>query len=505
MEQPEKASNQAGVYHRSIQSGKWFMLDALSQKFISIIAFLVLARILVPDDYGVIALVVMVGNLLDQLTNFMFGDALLQRKDSIEKYLDACWTFDLARALILTVLIYFCGGFLADFFHMQGGQALMMRLGGVLVLMPYFCNSRQAYFFKDLNFRIIFYRNLFAQLALSIATVAFALFINASAWALFAGYIAQSLVGITLSYVFYPVKPRLDFHFGKLRELVSYSKWVYAQSFLALLFSQIDKLTVGRMLNTQRLGLYSKSKDLASMSSGMITSMIRKIGLPAFSKVQDRLDKIQEGFIKSVDLTILVSLPLILFLIAEGGTLVSVLLGPKWLALVVPLKIFAFGNLFLSFMGIANPVLGALGRPDINFKTSAFQALLSIPLMCLGYYFFGANGLAVGVVIVWFFVLLFIVYTTRPILKIGKKAFIPSLVSAAIATAVAMLSDLVLRQIHVGLDDRILGIGRLAILGLLYFIVLYVVSRRFKQGPWSTFLSILKELHLLSARINVLN
>jgi len=348
-----------------------------------------------------------------------------------------------------------------------------------------------------LDFKMVLYRDLIAQLALSLGTIGFAVFFHASAWVLFVGNLLQSVVGVGLSYILYPSLPRLSFRFRKLRDLANYSKWVYAQNFLGLLFSQIDKLIIGCLMNTQELGVYSKGKDLSSMATTITSSMNRRVGLPAFSKVQDKMDKVQEGFIKSVDLAILFSLPVTLLLLAEGGAVVSILLGAKWLAIVIPLKIFAFGNLFLAFMGIANPVLGALGRPDINFKTSVFQAVLSIPLMFIGMHYRGVDGLAVGVVVTWFFVLLYIVYTTRPILKIGKKVFIPSLASGVIASLTVILMDRMLRIFRLGIDDRVVGLGRLVMLGLLYFVVLYVVGSRFKQGPWHTFLSILKELKLL--------
>lgn len=492
--------NDPGVYHRSIQGGKWFMLDVVGQKFINLVTFFILARILLPEDYGVMAIVLMVTGLLNQLTNLMFGEAMLQRKGSAEDYLDTIWTFDVLRSAVMAIVVFFGGGLIAEFFNMTGNYVWLMRLGGLLVFLPAFSNTRQFYFFKNLDFKTVLYRDLLAQLALSIGTICFALFFSASAWALFVGYLIQAFVGIALSYIFYPSWPRLSFQFRKLRDLAGYTKWIYAQNFLALLFSQIDKLTIGRLMSPQSLGIYAKSKDLSSMATTMTASMIRKVGLPAFSKIQDKLDKVQEGFIKSVDLAILFSLPITLLLLFEGGAVVSILLGSKWLAIVVPMKIFAFGNLFMAFIGIVNPVLGALGRPDINFKTSVFQAVLTIPFIFLGMRYYGINGLAWGVVLAWFFVLLYIIYTTRPILKISKRAFIPSLACAVIASGLVFLFDLVLRSLaYLSINENYTGLGRSVLLGVAYFVVLYIVGKKFKQGPWFTLLSILKELHLWPA------
>lgn len=496
MEQGEPRDSEGGVYAQTIQSGKWFMLSAFCQKLLNLATFFILARLLVPGDYGVMTVVLLSVDLLSQLTDFTFGDALTQRKGSIEPYLDPLWTFDILRSLVVGAILFFIAPFVADFFRIQPQFLPLLRMSGLMLVVPAFGSARQIYFYKELNFHKLFIRDISALAAFSIGSICFAFFVSASAWAFFIGYMTQYAVGVVMSYVLYPSRPIISFRFRRIKDLMSYTKWVYGQNFLDLLFTQIDKLVVGRLLNPTDLGLYAKAKDMASIATAMLGSMINKVGLAAFSKVQDRLEKVQEGFLKSIDVLLVFSVPVALLLLLEGGAAVTILLGTKWLGLVVPLKIFAFGNLFLAFVRVVSPVLGALGRPDINFKMNVLQALLSVPFLYVGYRFFGVNGLAYGVVLAWIALLVYAILRARQILKIPKKAFLPAFWSGGIASSTILLTDILLRSIQIQ-ERWPWMLTRLAALGILYFLVLFVTSWRIGNGPWRTFQSIFRELGLV--------
>lgn len=488
----------SGVYAKSIQSGKWFMASVFCQKFLNLATFFILARLLAPVDYGVMTAALLVVGLLNQLTDFTFGDALTQRKGSIEPYLDPLWTFDVIRSLGIGLILYFASPFIVDFFHISPTFLPLIRVSGILAVLPSFSNIRQIYFFKELQFRKVFVRDVLAQFAFSLGAISVAIFVSATAWALFAGYMAQYVVGLAMSYILHPSRPAFSAQFHRLKDLLGYSKWVYGQNFLDLLFTQVDKLFVGRLLSSTELGVYSKAKDMASIATATLGSMINKVGFAAFSKVQDRLEKVQEGFLKSLDVLLVISLPVALLLLLEGGAVVMIFLGTKWLALVVPLKIFAFGNLFLAFVRIVSPVLGALGRPDINFRLNSFQAVLSVPLLYFGYRLWGANGMAFGVVIAWIAFLAYAVLQARLILRIPKRAFFPAFLCGGVACAGVLVVDVLIRSLTPGGSIALLWLfARVSVLGILYFFLLFGMSRKLGNGPWYTVRSILKELKVL--------
>lgn len=483
-----------GVYNRSLKSGKWFLLNVFGQKVINFGTFFILARLLDPRDYGIIGAVLIVHGFLDQLTNPSFGQALTREQKPIERYLDPMWTFEILRYALIAVILFFSAGAIGRFFHFDQTETTLLQYSGLMLLIPALGNIRQLYFFKELQFEKIFIRDIATQLVFALAAIGYASFIQPSVWALLAGYLASYLVAVGLTYALYPSRPALSFRFRQLRELVSYSKWVYGQNLLEVALSQFDKLLVGRLLNPASLGLYAKGKDLASITTAIMTSLIAKVGFSAFSKIQDQMDKVRAGFLKSIDVLLISGLPVTLLLLLEGGLIVTVLLGEKWLGLVVPLKIFAFGNLFLAFVRVTNPVLAALGRPDINFKTNALQTALSLPLMYAGFTFYGLNGLAAAVVGTWIFLLGYVILRARPVLNIPVRAFVPAIMSGGLASLGVLVLDVLGRGYVHALDTPVAGLAWVAGLGLFYFLGLRTVSRRFPQSPWETFVSILQKI-----------
>ncbi len=486
-----------GVYKRSIRSGKWFFLNIMSQKIVGIVSFVVLARLLIPEDYGIMAAVMLVIGLINQLTTVPFGDALTQRKGDIEKYLDPLWTFEILRSSVVAIFLFFAGGLLADFFHLSVTSSILMRYSGLLVFISAFSNARQIYFFKELNFQKVFIRDVVSQIVFVVTAVGYALLIKASPWALFIGYAAQYFSGVCVGFFLHPVMPRFSVRFSNLMELVGYSKWSYGQDLMNFLSSQLDKAVVGRLLSPNELGVYAKSKDLSSTASSVVFSLFDKVGFAAFSKVQDRMDKVREGFLKSVDVVLIAAIPITVLLLLEGGEIVRMLLGTMWLPLVVPLKIFALGNIFFIFNRIVSPVLNAVGRPDINFKINATQLALTLPGMYIGFRLFDFRGLAVSIVLTWVVMLCYVIFQAKGILRIPKRLFYPSFASGLIACASVLAIDLIFRIFRNANTSTTIILAQVAALGAVYFFSLLLSSRKIGKGPYATFCSILRELGVL--------
>lgn len=483
-----------GILHKSIQSGKWFLFGTISQRLINLAAFFVLARLLMPKDYGVLAIVFIVTNFLDRVSAPGFGTALMQKRESVEHYLDTVWTFDLIKSILIAGLIFFLGGYISNFFKIEDSDAIIIKLSGLLIVISALSNSRQLYFFKNLDFKKVFWRDLAGHISYTLVAIGWALFISATVWALFVGYLARYVAGLIMSYILYPIRPRLVFYFSRLKDLFGYSKWIYGQNMLDYFLSSIDNIFVGRLLNTAQLGFYSRARDLPSTFSSPFLSMISKIGFPAYAKVQDRLDKIQEGFLKSMHLLLLITVPLSLLLILEGGTIVSVFLGQKWLPIVVPLKILSFANIFIGLVGLVKPIFNAVGRPEINFKINIIQLIVSVPLIYLGIKFFQLKGAAMAVVIIWLILLFFTIFQARPILKLGKDRIFAPLVSVFAASLGTFIIAVLFRGFIHSHFSSFFIIGWVAVLGVIYFLMIWLAGLVLKEGPWFTIKSILREL-----------
>lgn len=488
-----KAAEEKGVFGRSIQGGKWMVYSAITQKALSIVTFFILARLLAPGDYGIMAIIFMVINFFQYFTEHGFEQALIQRQKNIEGFLNEVWTLNVLKSFLIFGLIYWLAGPISGFFHAPEA-ASVIRWAGLLAVVSGLTNIRQLFFFKELDFSKVFWRDLAGQICYTAVTLSWAIFIQASFWALFAGQVARLLAMTIMTYVLDPVLPRLSFHFKRLRGLLAYSKWVFARSIVNYGLGVVDNVYVGRLLDASSLGFYSKGKDLSVVAASPLLNIMNKVSFSSYSLLQDEPGKVKAGLVKTLDILFLLAVPVSLVLLLEGGALVSFFLGQRWLGIVAPLKILSIAMIIENFGRFWEPIFDGLGRPAVNFKGNVIQLLLSLVSLYFGIKYAGLKGAAFALLAVEVVIMLYMAWQGRKILRAGPERLMPSIVATGIAGAVVLALDMVLRlSLHSRFSDLAL-VGWSAFLGTVYLAVLWLLGAYFTSGPRQTLLTVIREL-----------
>jgi O-antigen/teichoic acid export membrane protein len=470
-------------------------MGTVVQKVLSTLTFFVLARYLLPADYGVIAVLFMVTSLFDMATTPGFGNALMQRNDDVEEYLDITWTFGVIKAVIVMIIVYLSAPVVAIFFHIEGSIDVL-RWGSLLVFIPALGNSRQYYFFKHLDFRKVFYRDIVSRTAYAVCSIGWVVFISADVWALVAGNFALYTSGTLMSYVLYPHRQKFSFRFSKLRDLWWYSKWAFGQNILQYVLNNVDGVYIGRLLSPTLLGVFSKAKSLSGLIASPLLGIISKVAFPAYALVQDTFSKVEEGYMKSVDLIVMVTVPTALLFIAKGGFIIMTLLGQTWLQMVVPLKILSVIAIFSSLSFATRPIFDAIGRPDIGMKLRVFELVSMVVLMYTGIHFFGFVGALWGMLVAWVLIFGLSNYVLRGVVNMGFSKFTPTVVS--IFGAVGVVLVVAIPTYLLGMADAdsiILNIIWISALGILYIGSIWLIGGRYSHGgPRHTVEAVLREM-----------
>ena len=164
------------------------------------------------------------------------------------------------------------------------------------------------------------------------------------------------LVPLTLAAIYLMIKgerkPAISFRYDALKDLFSFGAWSFVRSQLSFFSSRLDRLIVGRYLGTSILGIYDKSKSLSQMPTESISSNINNILYSSFSRIQDKQDEIVNMLKKSIVLTSVINFPIFVGLYAIANHFVPVVLGEKWNAMIIPLKIMCISGIFASFSGL---------------------------------------------------------------------------------------------------------------------------------------------------------
>jgi len=484
---------QEGTYAKTVKGAFWFTVNFVAQKVLQVGIFVVMARLLVPADYGVITVILMTIGLFNLLTNIPFGTAIIQRRGDVEPYLHAYWTLDIFRSVFNALLIAVCGGWIAQWFGIQE-YAFLIRISGILLIIPTFSNVRTAFLFRNMDFRTLAIRDISTQAAYGAAALAYALFVDRSPVALVVGYVTMYLTGVILSYILIPGRMRVSFAFSRLKDLVGYAKWVYGQGLVDYAAQYADKIVLGVMLVPAQLGAYAKAKDLSTSPAGFVVSMARKVGLSAMARVQENRVKIREGMLRGIDVLFLTAVPAALVFLLEGGAIVHILLGDVWLPIVVPLKIMAVGAIFFAVNNVMTTAVMAVGKPKESFAANLLQTVLMIPLAIIGIRTAGVPGLAFATSAVWAVLALYLFIRVRHTIQLSRfDAARFAFYGFAVTGVLWLLDRYVTPRVH-AFESAMYDLGWIAALILFYYVLLFILGRFWAPGPIETGKSVLSQL-----------
>jgi O-antigen/teichoic acid export membrane protein len=492
-------SPSGSVYARTVKGGAWFSINAFFQKVIQIVLFVILARLLAPEDYGVLSVIFIVTGLFDQLTHIPFGTALIQRAGNVEKYLDPFWTWELLRAGVNAVIIAVLAGWIATLFGAEA-HVNLIRVSGLLAVFACLSNVRTVYLDRSMDFRRFAFRDIAAQVVYGIVTLCTALWISRSVVALLAGLLAMRIFSAAMSYWIAPGRPRFSFALGRLKDLAGYSKWLYGQGLVDYAAQFLDKIFLGITLAPAQLGLYAKAKDLSTSPSAFVTTVARKVGLSAFALVQDDRVKVRSGMLRGVDLLFLTVIPAALLFLLQGGAIIYTLLGPNWLSIVVPFKIFSVGSIFLSVGSLFTTIVMAVGKPKAAFMTNVLQTVLFVPFSWIGIQWGGVAGLAMATSAVWVVMTLYLFLRIRHAIQLNRFDVVRYALIGMGTAVVLTCAELTFGSWVRGMESNAISMAWIGCLGILYFLTLFVMGRWWKPNPLDTGLQILREL--IPARVS---
>ncbi|MFH1760217.1 MAG: lipopolysaccharide biosynthesis protein, partial [bacterium] len=392
----ELLNNEGSMSHRVMRGGMWVFGLNITCRLLSFVRIIVLARLLAPDDFGLFGITMLALSVIETFSQPGIQNALIQKKDNTEEYLNTAWMIMMIRGVILFSILYISAPFVASYFKTPPA-ATIIRVLAVAKLFAGFSNIAVVYFQKELEFNKQFVY-LLTITVFEVTVSILAAVILRNVWALVYGVIAGSISGLVLSYIIHPFRPKFVIDWKKAKELFGFGKWLLWSEILLFLILQGDDLFVAKMLGASVLGLYQMAYNIANLPTTDITRMVTRVTFPAYSKIQDNIQRLKESYLRVVQLVAFLSFPLsgAIFILAHDFT--KIFLGEKWLSIVPVLQVLVFAGLVRSIMATIGPVFLAAGKPRIDTKWQLIRLLVLITLI---YWFtvkWGMVGTAVAVV-----------------------------------------------------------------------------------------------------------
>ena len=425
------------------RGGFWMLASKIGTRLLGLLRTLVLARLLLPEDFGLIGIAMLTVSLVEMFTETGFSNALIQKKGDIGGYLDTAWTFSIVRSLALFAVIFLSAPLIAHFFNAPASGSVV-RAFAVTMIISASRNPGIIYFLKDLTLSRQFLIEISTFIVNTAVAVSIAVLFR-SVWALVFGGIAGSLTMFAMSYAVHGYRPRFRLDKGKILELYRYGRWISLSFVLYYFIANGPSIAVGRLFGAASLGLYQMAYTIGSLSAAEISNIVSAVTFAAYAKMQGDPERLKKAFLRVSGLTMLLIFPATAGILLLTPEIFACLLGSKWMAAMPAARILCFNGLLLGMASLATPVFNAMARPDISAKLQIIQlallVLLLYPLSRIGGTEGAATALAVSFAVFasgafWF---VFRLLGCRAV-EFARQGAIPLIGSLVMGTVVLLLS-----------------------------------------------------------------
>jgi lipopolysaccharide exporter len=365
----------------------WMVAARLMDRSIGIVSTLILARLLVPGDFGLVAMATAIGGLLDLLGAFSFDVALIQNAAAERRHYDTVWTINAVFQLVCAGALVALAGPAAAFYA-EPRLAGVMYVLAVSYLLGAFGNVGVVAFRKELDFKKEF-NFIFARRIVTFAATVTCAFMLRSYWALLIGITLGRMVGLIMSYTMNSYRPR--FSLAAAGELFHFSKWMLINNGLAFVLRDGCTFVIGRVYGATSLGIYSVSYEISNLPSTELVAPINRVTLPGFAKIGDRA-AIGVAYLRLLGIISLVILPVGLGIAAVAEPLVLTALGKNWVAAVALIAVLGINGAIAATQTNNTAVWLALGLPRRVTLLHGCTVLVLFPALYFFVKFYGVLG-----------------------------------------------------------------------------------------------------------------
>lgn len=379
-----------GVGSRMASGAAWMVLAKLVERGLGVISTLILARLLVPEDFGLVAVATAIIAILELLTGFGFDLALIRDRHATRSHYDAAWTLNaligVGIALLMVALAVPASIFFGD-----------ERIGSILVVLALspvlggFENIGVVAFRKELDFRREFVFLSGKKAAMILTAVPLAVLLG-NYWALAAGMVIGRLAATTLSYWMHPYRPRWSLAHGA--DLFAFSKWMFVVNIVSFFKLRFADFVIGRIDGPAGLGLYNVGSEIANLPTSELVAPINRAVFPGYSLMGGDIAVLRKAYLSVTGIVALFALPAGAGIAAIAPILVPLVLGHKWLDAVPIMQVLAFFGLITALQSNSFSIFLAMGVPRIPAILGGVHAIMLVVALLLAVSSYGTVGAA---------------------------------------------------------------------------------------------------------------
>lgn len=426
----------------------WLAFFKLISQVFSWISTIIIARILVPGDYGLMAMSTVITGYAMIFSELGLGAAIIQRTDPTQSELSSCFWFTVLSSFFLALACFLIAYPTAAIFHepkvipITQAVSVLFIISGIQIV-P--LNLMK----KELSFKRIGQIEVYTTLISCIFMLVIA-YMDGGVWTLIGGHIIRNATRVQFIYHYEKWRPSFTFNFNEAKSYLHFGLPLVIGESLNYVYTRSDKFFAGRVWSPGMLGLYTFALELSQIPTDKIVALINQVSFPAFSRIKDDMERFRSLYLNMIKFTALIVLPIFVGGYITGEDIIKVLLNEKWYPMIFCFKLLCLTEMITALNALNNFIHGAQGAP----RRFLFFNMIMAAILPLSFYLSVPYGLN-AILIPWFTSYTFIcvgwiIYSIR---KVGitvanyLKALNVPVLSTFIMTLVVLCSKYLLQQI----------------------------------------------------------
>lgn len=359
----------------------WFLCEKVLVNLVGFIVSIILARLLLPEDYGLIALITIIINISNVFVDSGFGTALIQKKNADDLDFQTVFWTEIVVSFLLYFILFFFAPLIAEFYD-ERMLIPVLRVYGIFIILGSIKNVQHAFVSKQMKFRLFFFATLGGTIVSAIIGILMA-FWGFGVWALIAQVLINCAMDSIILFIKIEWKPKFCFSFQRLKGLFSFGWKLLATSLLSTIYNNLYGLIIGKVYNTTVLALYNKGNSFPTLISNNVTGPIQQATFPALAIVQDDKQRLKSMTRKTIQTTTYVLWPLLVGMAAVASPMISILLTDKWLDCVIFLQINVVATLFWPISSANGQLINAVGKSGLSLKLDIIKKTFGIVILVI--------------------------------------------------------------------------------------------------------------------------
>lgn len=385
------------LQHKAIRSSVWVGLSSVGVAVLSFARGIILARLLTPEIFGLMAICLMSIRMIEIFTETGFGAALIHRQQRFEDARDTAFTLMVLRGVGLAVAAFFIAPWVAAFYE-QPILDTIVGVVGISFILTGCRNVNMIALQKEFDFKHLTYFEQVSTVLNFILSVGLAWALR-SVWALVYAQLAGAAINTVLSFAMVPGRVRFRFDRAIAKELFAYGKFITGLAIVVFLTRELDNAVIGKLLGMDALGYYVAAYTLANIPSTYVATLVAKVLFPMFSKLQGDLARLQIEYGRGIRLVTAVVLPVSVGIVVLAPEIVAALYGARWAQAAAPLQVLAVFGCFRALWMLNGYLYNAIGKPQIDFYMNLSRLVSMSALIYPLTIWYGLVGASVAVTV----------------------------------------------------------------------------------------------------------